>query len=498
MRSSKDVPDGRAAERLAALFPPAPIELPDPDWIRDPVLAADPGAGWGSGTLPAEEDWPDDETGADSVPSEWPDPSAWPEPSGGPEPSGWSESSVSSGSVSPEFSASPGSSSRPGSAARPDDRAAAMDRLAAWGLLTGEAVEQRPAAADDRDLGRWRRRVADLPGELVVDQPGALFTEAVAAPPAGPPFAGAPPAGLPLAGPPPVGLPSTGSSPAGSPPVGSPTAGSRPVGPPRRPHGTWPDRRRRDRPSGPTWSDEPTDPFRPAWADEVTDPSLRTPGAHRRDGRGHDDPGRGDQPPDPPAKSALPTAAAFDPGRPGLKVIAVVAAVVVVGAAGFAWFTRPHEEPVAPAPALSAETSTASADPGGQVVVAVGGKVARPGLVRLPAGSRVADAVAAAGGALPGTDLSTVNLARKVVDGELITIGGPAGGGAAGGVPGKVSLNSATVAQLDALPGVGPVLAQRIVEYRDRKGGFGSVTELRQVDGIGDAKYAEIKDLVIL
>jgi competence protein ComEA len=186
------------------------------------------------------------------------------------------------------------------------------------------------------------------------------------------------------------------------------------------------------------------------------------------------------------------TRGAFDPGRPGLKVLATAAAVVVLGAGAWAWFSRPQPVRVAPAPiAVSADPQ----QPSGTLVVAVSGRVKNPGLVRLPPGSRVADAIQAAGGALPGTDLSTVNLARKVVDGELITIGATAPQGAPDG---KLNLNTATAAQLDKLPGVGPVLAERIVAYRDSKGGFRSVSELRQVEGIGDAKYAEIKDLVVV
>jgi competence protein ComEA len=194
--------------------------------------------------------------------------------------------------------------------------------------------------------------------------------------------------------------------------------------------------------------------------------------------------------------SALPTAGAFDPGRPGLRVVAVVAAIAVLGAAAFAWQARPHPVPVAPAAGASPAVGSR---PSAAIVVAVAGKVRFPGLVRLSADARVADAIEAAGGVLPGTDLSTVNLARKVTDGELITIGIPtAAGGPAGGpsAAGRLNLNTATASQLDALPGVGPVLAERIVAYRDKKGAFRSVGELRQVDGIGDAKFEQLKDLV--
>ena len=151
------------------------------------------------------------------------------------------------------------------------------------------------------------------------------------------------------------------------------------------------------------------------------------------------------------------------------------------------------------------------------LVIAVEGKVRHPGLVRLPPGSRIADAIDAAGGAEPGTDLSFVNLAQKVVDGELIVIGvtpppgvaatagtgsSGAGGSGAGGSSGAaqpgapINLNTATEADLDTLPGIGPALAQRIIDYRTQHGAFRSVDELRNVSGIGDAKFAEIKDLV--
>ncbi|RLP75905.1 ComEA family DNA-binding protein, partial [Micromonospora sp. BL4] len=156
------------------------------------------------------------------------------------------------------------------------------------------------------------------------------------------------------------------------------------------------------------------------------------------------------------------------------------------------------------APAISAGGDP-SASGAAEVVVAVAGKVRKPGLVRLPAGSRLADAVQAAGGALPGVDVALLNPARKVTDGELIVVGvtppppaaaaGPAAGGAAP-AGGPLNLNTATLAQLDALPGVGPVLAQRILTHRDQHGGFKSVGDLRQVDGIGDARYEQLKDLV--
>ena len=208
---------------------------------------------------------------------------------------------------------------------------------------------------------------------------------------------------------------------------------------------------------------------------------------------------------------------AFDPGRRGVKALAAVAVVVIVVAALLAWRSRPRLDPVAPpafdatgsAPADGPAAARRGASSPAEVVVAVGGKVRKPGLVRLAPGARVADALTAAGGADPGVDVALLNPARKVVDGELILVGvtpapgaavatGPAappgaGPAAAGGL---VNLNTATLADLDGLPGVGPVLAQRILDARDAQGGFGAVGDLRKVDGIGDARYEQLKDLV--
>jgi competence protein ComEA len=149
------------------------------------------------------------------------------------------------------------------------------------------------------------------------------------------------------------------------------------------------------------------------------------------------------------------------------------------------------------------------------VTVHVVGQVLKPGLVRLPAGSRVADAVAKAGGARPDADLAAINLARVVADGEQlrvpkpgeVVVGGPPaasglGSGPSGAGPaqggGLVSLNSATVAELDALPGVGPVLAQRIIDWRTEHGRFASVDELGEVSGIGEKVFAQLKPKVTL
>jgi competence protein ComEA len=187
--------------------------------------------------------------------------------------------------------------------------------------------------------------------------------------------------------------------------------------------------------------------------------------------------------------SPLATLRRFELGAAAVRALAVVAVVVALGAGVVAWRSRPTVDPVAP------PTAMAASDTPEVIVVAVMGRVQRPGLVEIPAGSRVADAIAAAGGVLPETDLSTLNLARKLVDGEMITVGvpEPSGGAAAGG---RVNLNTATAAELEALPGVGPVLAQRIIDHREKHGGFRSVEELREVPGIGDATFAELEPRV--
>lgn len=203
-----------------------------------------------------------------------------------------------------------------------------------------------------------------------------------------------------------------------------------------------------------------------------------------------------DAPPRGPGRSLLD---ALNPGQSGVRAMAALAVLVLVVAGFVAWRSRPRIEPV-PAAAVPAPSAAAHTSPA-YLIVAVSGRVQRPGLVRLPAGARVADAIEAAGGVLAGTDLTAVNLARKLVDGELIVIGvtpPPAVGAAPGTGPdaGPVNLNTATAAELEALPGVGPVLAQHIVDYRTRHGGFRSVSELRQVDGVGDSRFAQLKDLV--
>ena len=157
-----------------------------------------------------------------------------------------------------------------------------------------------------------------------------------------------------------------------------------------------------------------------------------------------------------------------------------------------------------PDPTGGAAPGTSSAD--ALLVVDVEGRVRRPGLVHLPAGSRVADAVRSAGGSAPGAVLARLNLARVLTDGEQLLVPGPGDllppampsgtSGAVAGSSGPVDLNAATQEGLDALPGVGPVLAGRIVAWRAAHGRFTSVDELGEVPGIGPKALERLRPLV--
>ena len=183
-----------------------------------------------------------------------------------------------------------------------------------------------------------------------------------------------------------------------------------------------------------------------------------------------------------------------------VAALAVVLVVALALAAHHFWSGRPPTvrlPPPVPAAGPPAATPRPTATP---IAVDVAGKVRRPGVLRLPAGARVVDALQAAGGPLPGTDTGSLNLARILTDGEQVLVGpaapGPGPDTTAPGTGGPVSLNTATVEQLDALPGVGPVLARHIVEFRTRHGGFTSVEQLHQVTGVGDRRFDDLKSLV--
>ncbi len=199
----------------------------------------------------------------------------------------------------------------------------------------------------------------------------------------------------------------------------------------------------------------------------------------------------------------------------GPTQLTVVAVLVAVGLAVTAWWVlRGDPEPAPAVPTVLATPAAAStpslavpsASPtdAGSVTVDVAGKVRRPGIVVLDAGARVVDALEAAGGARRGVDLASLNLARVLVDGEQIVVGEPAGaappvpsGTAPPGAPAPlVDLNLADQAELETLPGVGPVTATSIIAWRVEHGGFTAVAELLEVDGIGEKTLADLTPLV--
>lgn len=221
-----------------------------------------------------------------------------------------------------------------------------------------------------------------------------------------------------------------------------------------------------------------------------------------------------------------------DPGRAGVVGLAVVGVVaVLVTVFTIARTDEPRVvsanlPPVQPVSSASSHTGGPPA-PELEVVVSVVGLVGTPGLVTLPPGARIADALDAAGGALAGADLTGLNMARRVADGEQVVVGlasppgtppvigssvsSPAGGGApdlapattAAGAAGDpavpespIDLNAATVEDLDTLPGIGPVTATAIVGWRTTNGRFTSVDQLAEVDGIGPARLEKLKALV--
>ena len=131
-----------------------------------------------------------------------------------------------------------------------------------------------------------------------------------------------------------------------------------------------------------------------------------------------------------------------------------------------------------------------------KLVVHVAGAVRRPGLYRLAEGKRVADAVARAGGATAPADTAAINLAAPLADGMQVVVPSRVAGAAGPSAAGRVSLSSASVAELDALPGIGPVTAQKIVDHRLAHGGFRSVDDLDAIPGIGPARVEQLRELV--
>jgi competence protein ComEA len=202
--------------------------------------------------------------------------------------------------------------------------------------------------------------------------------------------------------------------------------------------------------------------------------------------------------------------------------VGIAALLVVALAAGFIWYRLGASDSDASSttrrvPATSAATSSStaigaragSAKKGERVTVHVAGAVATPGVYDLDPDARVIDAVEAAGGGAPDADLNRLNLAAKIADGQRVLVQrvgeAPAGSASPGGSDGGsadpsalVNLNSATPAELEELPGIGPTLAEAIITERERRGGFRSVNELRDVRGIGEKRFADLKDKVTI
>ena len=171
------------------------------------------------------------------------------------------------------------------------------------------------------------------------------------------------------------------------------------------------------------------------------------------------------------------------------------AAVAALGVLALTWLAGSGEE----APRRPVEVSSGAAALAGQrgvrptgALVHVAGAVRRPGLVRVPEGARVAAAVRRAGGPGPKADLNAINLAARLDDGQQVVV--PAKGPAGGGGETRLSLGSATVEELDGVDGIGPTLAERIVEQRTESGGFGSLGELSEVDGIGEKRLQALRE----
>lgn len=195
------------------------------------------------------------------------------------------------------------------------------------------------------------------------------------------------------------------------------------------------------------------------------------------------------------------------------KSLVILLAIIAV-AAGATFYGLHEDEPALTTEATTTETAKAQQPAGQDIVVYITGAVQKPGIVHLPAGARVADAVEACGGFLPVANTEAINLAQSLKDGQQIkvpekgtavqaqaanTSAAPSqNAAAAGDNGGLVNINNADEKQLDTLPGVGPAMAKRIIEYRETEGGFTAIEDLKKIKGIGEAKFNKMKDKVCI
>ena len=180
----------------------------------------------------------------------------------------------------------------------------------------------------------------------------------------------------------------------------------------------------------------------------------------------------------------------------------IIIFALTVGIAGFYFFnSRPSMQPALVPDLNSGIVQEKVLETPVNLIINVAGKVNNPGVYQLPQGSRVIDAIKAAGNQRKGVDISDINLARLLVDGEQILVGSAKPSSGRTSVKkittdNPLDINRATIAQLDTLPGIGPVTAQRIIDYRTNVGRINSVDELKKISGLGGAKFEEIKSLL--
>jgi competence protein ComEA len=186
------------------------------------------------------------------------------------------------------------------------------------------------------------------------------------------------------------------------------------------------------------------------------------------------------------------------------QIFLAVIIVIIICTSGVVFWTKQKPAAIITPPPSPVDQKKELVKPK-EVVVYVSGAVKQPGVVKLPSGSRVIDALNLLGGPLPAADLNGVNLAALLVDGQQIHIPNQGDGGSGSVVTagsktpgGKVNINNADAAALDLLPGVGPAMAQKIIDYRKSNGPFRMLEDIKNVPGIGESKYQNLKDKITL